>query len=147
MNMLRLYLPHRDLEIKPPNYLTYQQYHLTGHTTINGKQVEVKRVVENNMKYFEPMTDDLDRAWDALRDAMDLTDAWAEINPQAEQQNLDDMLDHVLLEDSEDDFDQIEIPELQRRSRSSANDTPRYAIESCNPQITPDPSTLHDAKT
>ena len=111
---------------------------MTGRTTINGKQVEVKRVVENNMKDFEPMTDDLDRAWDALRDAMDLTDAWAKINPQAEQQNLDDMLDHVLLEDSEDDFDQIEIPELQRRSRSSANDTPRCAIESCNPQITPD---------
>ena len=138
MNMLRLYLPHRDLEIKPPNYLTYQQYHLTGRTTINSKNVEVKRVVENNMKDFEPMTDDLDKAWDALREAMDLTDAWAQINPQAEQQRLDDMLDHVRLEDSEDDFDQIEIPELQRRNRSSANDVPRCAIESCNPQITPD---------
>ena len=32
MNMLRLYLPHRNENIKPSTYPTYESYHLTGHT-------------------------------------------------------------------------------------------------------------------
>ena len=138
MNMLRLYLPHRSKDIKPRSYRTYQSYHLTGHTTINRKRVQVRKVVEDNMKDFEPETDDLDKAWDALKDAMDLTDAWAALNPQAEQERLDDIIHPVRLDDSEDDFEHTEIPELQRPTRSSANDTPRCSIEPCHPEITAD---------
>ena len=138
MNMLRLYLPHRTENIKPSNYPTYENYHLTGHTIINGRKVQVKQVVEENMADFEPKTDELDEAWEALRDAVDLQDAWAAINPQGEQQRLDDIIDQVRLDDSDDDFAEIQIPELQQQNRSSNKDTPRCAIESCNPQITPD---------
>ena len=136
MNMLRLYLPHRNENIKPSTYPTYENYHLTGHTEINGKKVQVKQVVEENMADFEPKTDELDEAWEALREAVDLQDAWAAINPQGEQQRLDDMIDQVRLEESDDDFSEIQIPEFQQENRS--NDTPRCAIERCNPQITPD---------
>ena len=136
MNMLRLYLPHRDENIKPSTYPTYENYHLTGHTEINGKKVQVKQVVEENMADFEPKTDELDVAWEALREAVDLQDAWAAINPQGEQQRLDDMIDQVRLEESDDDFSEIQIPELQQRNRSK--DMPRCAVEACNPEITPD---------
>ena len=138
MNMLRLYLPHRTENIKPSNYPTYENYHLTGHTIINGRKVQVKQVVEENMADFEPKTDELDEAWEALRDAVDLQDAWAAINPQGEQQRLDDMIDQVRLDESDDDFSEIKIPELQQQNRSCHKDAPRCAIESCNPQITPD---------
>ena len=137
MNMLRLYLPHRSKDIKPQRYRTYQSYHLTGFTTINGKRIEVRKVVAENMKDFEPETDDLDNAWDALKDAMDLTDAWAALNPQAEQERLDEMIDRVRLDDPEDDLQHTEIPELQRPIRV-ANDAPRCAIEPCNPEISAD---------
>ena len=138
MNMLRLYLPHRTENIKPSNYPTYENYHLTGHTIINGTKVQVKQVVEENMADFEPETDELDEAWEALRDAVDLQDAWAAINPQGEQQRLDDMIDQVRLDESDDDFSEIQIPELKQRNRSCHKDMLRCAIESCNPQITPD---------
>lgn len=52
--------------------------------------------------------------------------------------NLDDKLEHVTLVDSDDDFAELELPELQRRNRSHAKDTPRCAIETCHPQITED---------
>ena len=136
MNMLRLYLPHRNENIKPSIYPTYESYHLTGHTQINGKKVQVKQVVEENMADFEPKTDELDVAWEALREAVDLQDAWAAINPQGEQQRLDDMIDQVRLDESDDDFSEIQIPELQKRNRSK--DMPRCAVETCNPEITPD---------
>ena len=136
MNMLRLYLPHRTENIKPSSYPTYENYHLTGHTTINGKKVQVKQVVEENMVDFEPKTDELDEAWEALRDAVDLQDAWAAINPQGEQQRLDDMIDQVRLDESDDDFSEIQIPEFQQQNRSK--ETPRCAIETSHPQITPD---------
>ena len=138
MNMLRLYLPHRTENIKPSNYPTYEDYHLTGHTIINRRKVQVKQVIEENMADFEPKTDELDEAWEALRDAVDLQDAWAAINPQGEQQRLDDMIDQVRLDESDDDFSEIQIPELQQQNRSCHKDTPRCAIESCNSQITPD---------
>ena len=138
MNMLRLYLPHRTENIKPSNYPTYENYHLTGHTIINGRKVQVKQVVEENMADFEPKTDELDEAWEALRNVVDLQDAWAAINPQGEQQRLDDMIDQVRFDESDDDFSEIQIPELQQQNRSCHKDTPRCAIESCNPQITPD---------
>ena len=136
MNMLRLYLPHRTENIKPSNYPTYENYHLTGHTIINGRKVQVKQVVEENMADFEPKTDELDEAWEALRDAVDLQDAWAAINPQGEQQRLDDIIDQVRLDESDDDFSEIQIPEFQQQNRSK--ETPRCAIETCHPQITPD---------
>ena len=138
MNMLRLYLPHRTENIKPSNYPTYENYHLTGHTKINGRKVQVNQVVEENMADFEPKSDELDEAWEALREAVDLQDAWAAINPQGEQQRLDDMIDQVRLDESDDDFSEIQIPELQQQNRSCHKDAPRCAIESCNPQITPD---------
>ena len=86
------------------------------------------------MADFEPKTDELDVAWEALREAVDLQDAWAAINPQGEQQRLDDIIDQVRLDESDDDFSEIQIPELQKRNTSRSKDMPRCAVETCNPQ-------------
>ena len=137
MNMLRLYLPHRSKHIKPPSFPTYENYHLTGFTTINGKRERVKEVIERNMSMFESKTDELDEAWEQLQDAVDLQDAWAAINPQCEQQRLDDQLNRVRFDDSDDDFAEIEIPEFQNNNNTREQDQmqPRCAIETCNPKI------------
>ena len=79
------------------------------------------------MADFEPQTDELDEAWEALREVVDL---------QGEQQRIDDMIDQVTLEESDDDFSEIQISELQQQNRSK--DMQRCAIETCNPQITSD---------
>ncbi len=113
MNMLRLYLPHRDEKLKPDNYVTYESYHLTGYQIINSHKVAVQTIVNNNMKEFEPDTEQLDDAWEAVQEAANLQDAWAAIAPQSEQQRLDDQLEkNMNTLDSDDDIAEIEIPEL-----------------------------------
>ncbi|XP_072042907.1 uncharacterized protein [Amphiura filiformis] len=131
MNMLRLYLPHRNKHIKPKTYKTYKDYQLRGQAKINGKKVKVDDIVKQNMKEFEPETEELDEAWRTLENAADLEDAWAAINPQGEQQRIDDKQNRVMYEDSDDDFAEIQIPELQSRPNQ-----PRCAIETCKPELT-----------
>ncbi|XP_072052002.1 uncharacterized protein [Amphiura filiformis] len=136
MNMLRLYLPHRNEQIKPNAFTKYEDYHMKGNVNINGERARVKDIVKENMKEFEPATDQLDEAWDAIQHVADLQDAWAAINPQGEQQRLDDKLDRNLVQDSDDEFAEIEIPELQSRQNIHQGDQPRCAIETCDPEIT-----------
>ncbi|XP_072047334.1 uncharacterized protein [Amphiura filiformis] len=138
MNMLRLYLPHRSSNIKPESFPTYESYHMTGYATINNDRLQVKDVVEHNMSEFEPKTDELDEAWEELQDVANMEDAWAGIAPQSEQQRLDDRLEDVRMEDSDDDFAESEVPELQPRKGPVQHDAglPRCAIETRNPDIT-----------
>ena len=137
MNMLRLYLPHRTEELKPPSYPTFESYYLQGSTTINQQPYNVVDVVQENMKDFEPENaDKIDEAWEALKEVPDLQDAWNALNPEGEQQRLDDrleMLDRNTLDDSDDDFANIEIPELQQHTEHQH--MPRCAIETCRPEI------------
>lgn len=136
MNMLRLYLPHRNNNILPDRYDTYQSYYFTGYKKFNGKRAPVKEIVETNMKEYEPQTDAIDNAWDILQEAVDIEDAWAAIAPQNEQQRLDDQLENVRI-DSDNEFDEIEIPDLQPRNKPhDPHLSPRCQIESCNPEIT-----------
>ena len=93
-------------------------------------------IVNENMKEFEPDTNQLDDAWDALKDAADLQDAWAAINPQGEQQRLDDKLEPNIYHDSDDEFVEIDIPEFRSQQKKSGQDLPRCGIETCRPEIT-----------
>ena len=111
MNMLRLYLPHRTESLIPKSYRTFESYYLHGYKTINKDKVPVKDIVTENMKDFEPETDNLDRAWEALEEAADLQDAWAAIVPQAEQERLDAKINNPT-ESSDDDLAEIDIPEF-----------------------------------
>ena len=111
MNMLRLYLPHRTENLKPTSYRTFESYYQHGHIIINKEKVPVKDIVAENMKDFEPETENLDRAWEALEEAADLQDAWAAIVPQAEQERLDAEINRPV-ENSDDDLTEIDIPEL-----------------------------------
>ena len=133
MNMLRLYLPHTTEEIKPQSYDTYESYHLEGHVTINGKTLPIRKVVQENMKEFEPDNDRIDDAWDALQQIPDLQDAWNALNPQGEQQQLDDRLERNICDDSDDEAVQVEIPEFHQQHER--RDLPRCAIETCRPEI------------
>ena len=90
---------------------------MTGHTIVNGKKVKVKQIVQEIMADFEPIlkTDELDEVLEALREAVDLQDAWAAINPHDEQQRIDDMIDQVRLEESDDNFSEIQIPNFSNK--------------------------------
>ena len=138
MNMLRLYLPHRNENIKPDDFATYQSYHLTGFTIVQGKRVAVKEVVAKNMKDFEPSTDDFDNAYEALQEAADIQEGWATIAAENEQQRRDDDDERLLrniANESDDEFDEVVIPELQpSRNRTAA--LPTCRIESRNPVLT-----------
>ena len=137
MNMLRLYLPHQSENIKPDKYETYQDYHINGYVTIKGKRVAVREIIKQNMEDFEPKTDNIDNAWEALQEAGEVDDAWAVIAPQNEQQRDDDRVRNIAL-DSDDDLAEVEIPDLQPRStpnQSHAN-LPRCRIEPRNPLMT-----------
>ena len=136
MNMLRLYLPHRYEKIKPDNYATYESYHLTGFVKVNEELVAVKEVVAENMNDFEPATDEIDNAWEALQDAADMQDAWAAIAPQTEQQNAEDsLLMRPVENESDDDFAEINIPDLDRHQQRGPA-LPTCQIESRNTQLT-----------
>ena len=114
MNMLRLYLPHRTENLKPTSYRTFESYYQHGHIIINKEKVPVKDIVVDNMKDFEPETENLDRAWEALEEAADLQDAWAAIAPQAEQERLDTEINRPIdnHDNSDDDLTEINIPEF-----------------------------------
>ena len=146
MNMLRLYLPHRRKHIKPARYEKYEDYHLNGYITINGERARIKDIVKENMVDFEPKTDDIDQAWEALRNCADqqMEDAWAAINPEGEQQRLDDELERadIFDDESDNDYAEINIPELQSKNTSREDGLVRCAIESCNPDITPEQAEL-----
>ena len=116
MNMLRLYLPHRTTNLKPTSYRTFESYYQHGHKMINKQKVPVKDIVAENMKDFEPETENLDRAWEALEAAADLQDAWAAIVPQAEQERLDAEINRPV-ENSDDDLTEIDIPELNSTTK------------------------------
>ena len=133
MNMLRLYLPHTTEDIKPQSYDTYEKYHLEGHVTINGKTFPIRKVVQENMREFEPDNDRIDDAWDALQQIPDLQDAWNTLNPQGEQQQLDDRLERNIFDDSDDEAVHVEIPEFHQQHER--RDLPRCAIETCRPEI------------
>ena len=78
---------------------------------INKQKVPGTDIVAENMKDFEPETENLDRAWEALEEAADLQDAWVAIVPQAEQERLDAQMNRPI-ENSDDDLTEIDIPEL-----------------------------------
>ena len=77
------------------------------------------------MKQYEPISDKMDNAWNDLqnRNHENLEDAWGMLAPQAEQERLDDLDEKVILNDeSDDDFNEIEIPELQANKPNKGND-------------------------
>ena len=112
MNMLRLYLPHRTENLKPDNFKTFESYYQKGYKIVNKEKMTVKEIIAQNMAEFEPETETLDDAWQALEQAVDLQDAWAAIAPQAEQERLDAQSNNLNVEDSDDDFAEINIPEF-----------------------------------
>ena len=112
MNMLRLYLPHRTENLKPDSFNTFESYYQTGYKILNEERIPVKDIITENMQDFEPDTENLDNAWQALQEAAELQDAWAAIAPQAEQERLDAELTNPILEDSDEDFCDIHIPEF-----------------------------------
>ena len=87
-------MPHTTTKIKPYSYDTYESYHLEGRATINGKTLPVCKIVQENMRQFEPDNDRIADAWDELQQIPELQDAWNALNPQGEQAILYDNHTH-----------------------------------------------------
>ncbi|XP_072015048.1 uncharacterized protein [Amphiura filiformis] len=138
MNIIRLYLPHRDIRLKPAQFETYQSYYMTGSVDTKNGRKSVREIVTENMAQYETANEQLDEAWQAMQEAGNLQDAWAALAPQAEQQRLDDLQNKNRL-DSDDEFDQIEIPELQPNIAHASNQaTYPMSVETCIPGLTND---------
>ena len=137
MNMLRLYLPHRTENLLPNSYKTFESYYLHGHKKVNKEKIPVKDIVTENMKDFEPETENLDRAWEALEAAADLQDAWAAIVPQAEQERLDAEIMKMdnTNESSDDDLAEIEIPEFSP-SKTKGPSLLKFDTETLHKELT-----------
>ena len=73
-NLIRMYCPHRNKDIKSDFFNTFEQMFLS----------EEKVTIEN-LSRLETLTQDLDDAWQRLQQEEPQEDAWAEIAPNTER--------------------------------------------------------------
>ncbi|MEW8548761.1 MAG: hypothetical protein AB2693_35120, partial [Candidatus Thiodiazotropha sp.] len=100
--MISLFYPHRSQDFKPEGMETYEQmFHMCSD------------VILPNMEHYERLSDELNDAWQAIKDGVVPEDAWADIVANQEVQRLEDQeeLDSIreeLLQDSEE----VDIPDI-----------------------------------
>ena len=66
MNILRMYLPHRDIKLIPANMPSFSMYYHNGTVKTDEGNKPVSQVVRENMKLYEPVNNQIDAAWEAL---------------------------------------------------------------------------------
>ena len=60
-NQLRMYMPHRGKEMRPPSYLTFESFITTGET------VSVQEIVSKNLGMYEKDSEIVDEAWESVK--------------------------------------------------------------------------------
>ena len=89
LNLLKLFLPHQNKDVIPPEYLSAEQFFLKGTVIKNGKQEEISQIVLTNQNLFHKLQKEVDDAIEDLNENGVPEDAWGEIAPNIEQQRLD----------------------------------------------------------
>lgn len=112
-SILQLFLPYRvDLQLKPPNCNTFEQFYRNGHVTFNdGSSHSVKSVVDLNRKNFEMEADELDNVEVVINSTGVIEDGWCELCPEQELERL------LCIDEMKDKLQQVEeheehIPDL-----------------------------------
>ncbi|KAA0701445.1 ATP-dependent DNA helicase PIF1 [Triplophysa tibetana] len=89
-SIMQLFLPYRvDLNLKPPNFETYEQFYMNGHVTFtDGSGPSVRSVVDFNRKKFEKEAEELDDIQNTVESNGVVEDSWCELCPELELERL-----------------------------------------------------------
>uniref|UniRef100_A0A8W8P2U1 DNA helicase Pif1-like 2B domain-containing protein n=1 Tax=Magallana gigas TaxID=29159 RepID=A0A8W8P2U1_MAGGI len=134
-NLLRLYCPHRENRFLPSEYNSFQQYYETGKLGLT----LVCNIVNENMKQFQKLTDQLDETWSLMKDMPPLEEAWAQVAPNSEQERIENEEEKELLDD-EEFLSAEDIPEMKSTPQTNKNSY------SQNVYTEPNPNTITDEK-
>uniref|UniRef100_A0A8W8LNQ3 DNA helicase Pif1-like 2B domain-containing protein n=1 Tax=Magallana gigas TaxID=29159 RepID=A0A8W8LNQ3_MAGGI len=134
-NLLRLYCPHRENRFLPSEYNSFQQYYETGKLGLT----LVCNIVNENMKQFQKLTDQLDETWSLMKDMPPLEEAWAQVAPNSEQERMENEEEKELLND-EEFLSAVDIPEMKSTPQTNKNSY------SQNVYTEPNPNTITDEK-
>lgn len=134
-NLLRLYCPHRENRFLPSEYNSFQQYYETGKLGLT----LVCNIVNENMKQFQKLTDQLDETWSLMKDMPPLEEAWAQVAPNSEQERIENEEEKELLDD-EEFLSAVDIPEMKSTPQTNKNSY------SQNVYTEPNPNTITDEK-
>ncbi|XP_052680033.1 uncharacterized protein LOC128160727 [Crassostrea angulata] len=134
-NLLRLYCPHRENRFLPSEYNSFQQYYETGKLGLT----LVCNIVNENMKQFQKLTDQLDETWSLMKDMPPLEEAWAQVAPNSEEERMENEEEKELLSD-EEFLSAVDIPEMKSTPQTNKNSY------SQNVYTEPNPNTITDEK-
>ena len=86
----QLFLPYRiDEQLKPHNWETCEDFYTSGRVRFaDGSRQLVKSVVDANRALFELDSDELQKIQDSLDGNVDFEDAWCDLCPEQELENL-----------------------------------------------------------
>lgn len=89
-SIMQLFLPYRvDLNLKPPNFETFEQFYMNGHVTFtDGSRHSVRSVVDFNRKKFEKEAEELDDIQNTVESNGVVEDSWFELCPELELERL-----------------------------------------------------------
>ncbi|CAC5419611.1 unnamed protein product [Mytilus coruscus] len=76
-----LYLPHRSADIKPQQFLKYEDFVKIGVLQNGSKVLDI---INSNRERYETDAEELEKAWEDLQQGNIHQDAWAQIAPEAE---------------------------------------------------------------
>ncbi|XP_071476043.1 uncharacterized protein [Diadema antillarum] len=123
-SILQLYLPFRtDKQLKPDQFLTYQEFYQTGSVQMFNKSLEsVKSIVNENLRQYEKNADTIDQAQEYLEKFGPQEDAWGLLCPETEVERHETAKIHVEVEDADNE---LRIPDLESKSQEKES----YGIE------------------
>ncbi|XP_050957725.1 LOW QUALITY PROTEIN: uncharacterized protein LOC127158760, partial [Labeo rohita] len=121
-SIMQLFLPyHLDMELKPPNFETFEQFYKSGHVTFcDGSRHSVKSVVDLNRKRFELEADELDNIQNTIDSDGIIEDGWCELCPELEIERLmceEEMKEKKQLVEEDDE----NIPDLASSNQKVAH--------------------------
>lgn len=133
MTLLQLYVPHRSSDIKPPEFLKYEDF--VRHGTVKDG-TKVSYIIRTNRQKYEQDTEKLEKALEDIQSGKLNQDAWAQIAPEAEAERLEIEMEKVIdtTEESENlpEFEIFQNESLGGISQATEFQTPKVSKEEIN---------------
>ena len=115
---MQLFLPyHLDDDLKPTGFQTFEQYYKSGQCSINGIVQNVKTIVDMNRHNFEKEGQDIVNAEKLFNDTGVLEDAWCEMCPEQQLEQLE--CEQEVRQQEQVGDDHVDIPDLAPGSEGS----------------------------
>ncbi|KAJ8034442.1 ATP-dependent DNA helicase PIF1 [Holothuria leucospilota] len=107
-SILRLYLPHFEIDFKPTSFKTYEEYFLNGN--FNG--MPVCQVVAENMQQYETLSQHMDDVLEEMKSNPIQEQSWADIASESELSRIEDVQDIIERGENNTTFEHEFIPEM-----------------------------------